>query len=161
MSTMTTKKKKPTKRKAKKKVAPNKPGRPAFVITKEVLKKASDSAAIGLTQDQIAVSLGIAPCTLYDKKNKYPKLVEAIAQGKVLGLQVIANAHFTEARNGSIVAQQFYLSRKGGWNDESTVKLTGAEGGPIKTEEVGRARDKLLGLLSSIATREKDRKKSE
>lgn len=43
----------------------------------------------GLTDEQLAGKMGINPATLYDWKNKYPKISEALKKGKeVVDIQV-------------------------------------------------------------------------
>ena len=43
----------------------------------------------GLTDEQLAGKMGINPATLYDWKNKYPKISESLKKGKeVVDIQV-------------------------------------------------------------------------
>ena len=46
----------------------------------------------GLTDEDIAHNIGVNPCTLYDWKNKYPKISEAIKKGKEVVDIMVENA---------------------------------------------------------------------
>ena len=94
-------------------------GRPAFEITDEVLSKVEDLAGKGLSRDQIAWSLGIAPGTLYRKKKENSELSDAIKKGESNGLEEITNALYKNAKKGNVTAQIFYLKcrSQSQWND--------------------------------------------
>ena len=58
-------------------------------ITEEGLKKLEEWAKAGLTDVQIAHNMGIAPGTLYEWKNRFPEIDEALKKGKeVVDLEV-------------------------------------------------------------------------
>ncbi|MFU0784511.1 MAG: Helix-turn-helix domain-containing protein [Thermoanaerobacterium thermosaccharolyticum] len=58
-------------------------------ITKEGLLKLEAWARNGLTDEQIAKNIGIKRQTLYDWKNKYPDISDALKRGKeVVDIQV-------------------------------------------------------------------------
>lgn len=131
-------------------------GRPPFEITEEVIKKIEGLASRGLSCDQIAWTLGINPTTLYDKKNRYPQIDEAIEKGRASGIAAVANAHFIAATVGNnTAAQQFYLRTKGGFHEVQKTELTGKDGGPIevKDAEQSAAREKLSSIIAGIAAR--------
>lgn len=95
-----------------------KTGRPPLEITPELISKAEALAAQGLTLEQIASVLGIHVATLYDKKNKFAELDEAIKRGRDKGIATIANALFNKAKSGDNVAMLFYLKCRAGWREQ-------------------------------------------
>lgn len=54
-------------------------------------------AMSGLTDEQIAMNLNIAVCTLYDYKKKYPEFSEALKKGKDIADAQVVNALFKTA----------------------------------------------------------------
>ena len=104
---------------AKKIVKKNsKVGRPKFVVTKEMCDKAEAYAAQGLTQEQIAMALGIGLSTLYEKQNEFIEFAEAIKRGKGKGIQTITNRLYEKALEGDNTAMIFYLKNRAGWQDK-------------------------------------------
>jgi len=61
-------------------------------ITEEGLLKIEGWARDGLTDEQIAQNIGIHISTLYDWKNKYPELSEALKRGKEVVDRAVENA---------------------------------------------------------------------
>ncbi len=93
-------------------------GRPKFVVTKEMCNKAEAYAAQGLTQEQIAMALGIGLSTLYEKQNEFTEFAEAIKRGKGKGIQTITNRLYEKALEGDNTAMIFYLKNRAGWQDK-------------------------------------------
>lgn len=58
----------------------------------EGLLKLEGWARDGLTDEQIAKNIGINPATLYDWKNKYPKISEVLKKGKEVVDRQVENA---------------------------------------------------------------------
>jgi len=102
----------------KKKKSIKKVGRPKFVVTKEMCDKAEAYAAQGLTQEQIAMALGIGLSTLYEKQNEFIEFAEAIKRGKGKGIQTITNRLYEKALEGDNTAMIFYLKNRAGWQDK-------------------------------------------
>ena len=114
--------------KTKKKAAPV--GRPPFVVTLEICKKAERLAAQGLAEYQIADVLGINSDTLLEKKKEYSEFSEAIRVGKSKGVATIANALFKNAEGGDTVAQKYYLNNRDNvnWNERKDINIKSPEG---------------------------------
>ena len=93
-------------------------GRPKFVVTKQMCDKAEAYAAQGLTQEQIAMALGIGLSTLYEKQNEFTEFAEAIKRGKGKGIQTITNRLYEKALEGDNTAMIFYLKNRAGWQDK-------------------------------------------
>lgn len=61
-------------------------------LTDEGLIKLEGWARDGLTDEQIAQNIGIVSSTLYDWKNKYPEISEALKRGKEVVDRQVENA---------------------------------------------------------------------
>jgi len=103
-------------------------GRPRYEITPELLKRVKRLAAQGLTQQQIADSLGWHLATLIDKKNNYSDFSEAIKLGQASGISDVSNALFNNAVNGDNAAAIFYLKARAGWRDNHAIDHTSSDG---------------------------------
>jgi hypothetical protein len=101
-----------------------KKGRPQFEITTEVIKKAHSLATRGLTEHQIATSIGCCQDTLIEKKKQYSELSEAIKKGKLAGVADVTNALYEKAMSGNVTAMIFFLKNRDpeNWKDKHEVK---------------------------------------
>lgn len=70
-------------------------------LTPEGLLRIEGWARDGLTDEQIAEKIGINPATLYDWKNKYPEISEALKKGKEVTDRKVENALFERALGGT------------------------------------------------------------
>lgn len=116
---------KPTAKKpAKKKQAPKKKGRKPFEFTPALLKKIKHMASTGLTQEQIAINIGIDPTNLSKKKNTNDQLCQAIKEGKEEGIKQVTNALFNKAMEGDNTAMLFFLCNrdKNNWRHVSNIQ---------------------------------------
>lgn len=76
----------------------------------------------GLTDEQLAWKMGINPATLYDWKNKYPKISEALKKGKeVVDIQV-ENALLKRALGYDYQEQRIEKSDKDGTKIIQTIR---------------------------------------
>lgn len=122
-----------------------------IAITDAVCRKAESLAAQGLTMKQIASVLGMGETTIYEKVKVFPKFREAIKRGQNVGVGVIVNAMFENARGltitefkvlkdkdgnekvveiekklaPNVVAGIFYLKNRGEWKDKQDVEHSG------------------------------------
>nr|DAP99262.1 MAG TPA: terminase small subunit [Caudoviricetes sp.] len=131
-------------------------------LTKEGLLRLQGWARDGLTDEQIAENIGINVGTLYDWKNKYPKIAEALKDGKDVADRQVENALFKSAlgytfdevtkelKDDELVvtkvvhkevqpnttAQIFWLKnrKRAEWRDRVENAITGADGGAVKVE---------------------------
>ena len=68
-------------------------------------------ASFGLTDEEIAVILGISPRTLnYWKKN--PSFLQALKRGKLKADYIIARSLFEKAKSGDTTAMIFWLKNR-------------------------------------------------
>lgn len=131
-------------------------------LTKEGLLRLQGWARDGLTDEQIAINVGINVATLYDWKNKYPNIAEALKDGKDVADRQVENALFKSAlgytfdevtkelKDDELVvtkvvhkevqpnttAQIFWLKnrKRAEWRDRVENAITGADGGAVKVE---------------------------
>ena len=82
------------------------------------LKEVTRLASLGLTQEQIAASLGISARTLESRKAESAEFADAIKAGQAQGISEIANALWTNAKNGNVTAQIFFLKARAKWKDK-------------------------------------------
>lgn len=81
----------------------------------------------GLTDEQLAGKMGINPATLYDWKNKYPKISEALKKGKeVVDIQV-ENALLKRALGYDYQEQRIEKSDKDGTKIIQTIRHVPAD----------------------------------
>ena len=74
----------------------------------------------GLKDEQIAHNIGIRRTTLYDWKNKYPEINDALKKGKEIVDYEVENALLKRAKQGDVTAQIFWLKnrRPEKWRDK-------------------------------------------
>jgi len=102
-------------------------GRKGRSITEKDISSAKQMAAVGCTDKQIFCALGVSKDYFYRKKKEHKDFNDAIDQARAKGIVQIANAQFQSALSGDVRAQQFILSRRGGWIDESQQKPSESE----------------------------------
>ena len=120
-------------------IAPIGTGRPAFKVTPLILEQLEQAGEAGLTEAQAASLIGIHPSTYILKKKIYPELDAAYERGRIKGVLDVAGALKRNAMEmaldakgnevgtpgGSVEAQKFFLSRRGGeaWRDNPTTVI--------------------------------------
>jgi len=99
------------------------------------LKRVEALASRGLTNDQIARSLGIHPATLYERKAQFSEFAEAIKNGQSKGITEITNSLYENAKNGNLGAQIFFLTNRDPENWKNTAynknEHTGKDGAAL------------------------------
>lgn len=73
------------------------------------LAKVEALAANGLTQQQIADSLGISRSTLFERRKASDEFEQAIQRGKAKGIAVVTNKLMEQYKNGNTTAIIFVL----------------------------------------------------
>lgn len=119
-------------------------------ITDELLAKAEALAAQGLTQAQIAKSLGMGESTLYEKIKEFPEFLKALDGGKAKGLAKVSTALFKLIDAGHFPAVRFYLITRDKENWSETIQIDATV--EDITDHAANARAKIeAGLISSAA----------
>lgn len=95
----------------------------------------------GLTDEQIALKMGIAPSTLYEWKKVHSEISESLKKGKEVVDYEVENALLQEAKKGNVTAQIFWLKnrRSDKWRDK-----------PVDYSEQEDTMQKLNDVLSQI-----------
>ncbi len=91
-------------------------GRPKYIPTPESRQRVKRLAAAGMSQDKIALSLGISKNTL--TSNFREELDLGLAEANA----TVASALFKNATaNGNVTAQIFWLKTRAGWTEKQEV----------------------------------------
>jgi len=87
-------------------------GKYEYWLTEDGLLLLAAWARDGLTDEDIATKMNVHPSTLYDYKNKYPEISEALKKGKEIIDIEVENALLKKALAGDIAAQIFWLKNR-------------------------------------------------
>jgi DNA-binding XRE family transcriptional regulator len=99
------------------------------------LKEVERLAGLGLTQEQIAISVGVSPRTLESRKAESAEFAAAIKKGQADAIQEVSNALFQNAKGGNVTAQIFFLKARAQWKDRHEDVGEDGEGPtPVKVE---------------------------
>lgn len=100
-------------------------------------------ARSGLTNEQIAYNMGIAPKTLYEWKNKKSEISDALKRNKDIVDFEVENALLKNAMEGNVTAQIFWLKnrKKFEWREkietnESESDIQNAKDIVVKIREI-------------------------
>lgn len=93
----------------------------------------------GLTDEQLAKNIGISAKTLYEWKNRFCEIREALKKGKEVVDYEVENALLDKALGGDTTAQIFWLKnrRPDKWRDKPLEKL--ALGGEAEEDALSRS----------------------
>ncbi len=97
-------------------------------------------AKIGLSEEQIAVSLGISVSTIARRKRDDDTFADTLKAGKQAGISAVTNSLFESATadKPNTSAQIFYLKNRGGWRDRTEVDAN-VSGGIEITHDIDAA----------------------
>lgn len=86
-------------------------------------KKLYNLAKIGLSEEQIATSLGISASTVTRRKRDDEQFDRTLKAGKQKGIDAVTNALFEGATGDkpNTSAQIFFLKNRAGWRDKTEV----------------------------------------
>lgn len=104
------------------------------------LDRVAKLAGRGLTQAEIATSLGISERTLRSRKVESAEFAAAIEKGKVDAAETIANRLFTLAEKGNLGAIIWYEKTRRGLSEKVLQEITGKNGSPLIPESTPETR---------------------
>ena len=87
-------------------------------MSDSLIEQVENLASRGLTDQQIADSLGVSRSTISRGKKDNDAFDAAIKKGRSRGIQQVANALYESALAGSATAQIFFLKARAGWSDK-------------------------------------------
>jgi len=86
-------------------------------------------AKIGLTEAQMAASLGISTPTFERRKKDDEQFLSTLKAGKAAGISAVTNALHKGAIEGDKTAAQiFFLKNRAGWSDRQELEHSGTVG---------------------------------
>ena len=87
------------------------------------LEKLYNLAKIGLSEEQIAVSLGVSLTTIARRKRDDDTFATTLKAGKQRGIDAVTNSLFESAtaEKPNTSAQIFFLKNLAGWRDKTEV----------------------------------------
>lgn len=101
-------------------------GRPPWQPDKATLEQVEHLAKLGLTQDEIAHTIGIGATTFYYKKIDYPELDAAVKRGKAAGIQIASTQLLEMVQIGNIEAIKTFLKLCHGRSERTETQHSGA-----------------------------------
>lgn len=104
--------------------------------TEEALIRLQGWARDGLTDAQIAKNIGINVCTLYDWKNKYTDISNALKKGKEVADYEVENALYMKACGYTVEVMKPYKCKKVKYDEVTGRKLEEKETIEYSKEEV-------------------------
>lgn len=81
-------------------------------LTRDGLTLLKGWARDGATDEILAKKMGISPSTLYEWKNKFPEISEALKKGKEIVDFEVENAMLKAIENGNVTAMIFWLKNR-------------------------------------------------
>jgi DNA invertase Pin-like site-specific DNA recombinase len=78
-------------------------------------------AGQGLTNNEIAYALRIAPSTLYERQKESSEFSEAIKRGRAQGAREVSNALMEQCRQGNTAAIIWYEKTRRGLSEHSEL----------------------------------------
>lgn len=142
--------KKTTKKKSVKRTV----GRPKIQID---LARVEELAGTCDSKADIARVLGISIDTLNRRENEYAEFAEAVKRGQSKALTFVGGKLLEAISDGNITAIIFYLKCHG-WRETNRTEITGADGGAVKTEQLGALSNAELLAIAGMKTDEADKR---
>ena len=92
-------------------------------LTRDGLTLLKGWARDGATDEILAKKMGISPSTLYEWKNKFPEISEALKKGKEIVDFEVENAMLKAIENGNVTAMIFWLKNRQPekWRDKPEI----------------------------------------
>lgn len=86
------------------------------------LEKVEEYAGLGLTREEIALSLGISYSTLNRRIKESEDVDTAMKRGRAKANIKVGNALMKAIEGGNVTAIIFYLKARAGWTEKQQIK---------------------------------------
>lgn len=96
------------------------------------IQKVEELAGLGLTREEIALSLGVSYSTLNRRAKEFEEVETAIQRGRALANIKVAGELMKAIEEGNVTAIIFYLKTRAGWTEKIRAEVTGADGEALK-----------------------------
>jgi hypothetical protein len=134
---------------------PAKRGRKRKELSEEQIKRIEALAAIGMTKQQVAQSLGLAERTYFQRQSENLQIAQAYARGQIRAVEGVAGVLLQRALAGDGWAVSLYLKNVAGFGER--VMLEGGNPDrPLQVREVPVVTDEVLAaaLKTLVGKRE-------
>lgn len=98
------------------------------------IQKVEELAGLGLTREEIALSLGVSYSTLNRRAKEFEEVETAIQRGRALANIKVAGELMKAIEGGNVTAIIFYLKTRAGWTEKIRTEVTGADGEALKVD---------------------------
>lgn len=128
-------------------------GRPSS-YNPEFCQQVEDFMALGYSKMAAAGNVGVCYNTLKAWMEEHPEFLTAVKRGEAKRTQILEMGLLTAETGPQVTSRIFALKNAAPdeWRDKQHTELTGANGGPIQTEDVSPA-DKVRARLDAISSR--------
>ena len=86
------------------------------------LAKVEELAGLGLTREQIALSLGVSYSTLNRRAKESEEIETAMRRGRALANIKVAGELMKAIEKGNVTAIIFYLKTRAGWTEKQKIE---------------------------------------
>lgn len=99
--------------------------KPAFAVTRELLREVEELVGNGLTNEMMHGYYGICSTTWYRAVQQNPELGIAMRRGKPRAVNIASGKLFEKVKEGNLDAIKFYLRTQGRWSEHNTLAVSG------------------------------------
>ena len=128
-------------------------GRPKKTISPSQLPEIERMAGLGLSEQKIAVILGLSVPTFIARKQDDPRIGLAIEKGRADAEEKIGQTLYDKALGGDLGSIVWWEKTRAGRFERRREEHTGKDGGPITTKADTDDSGELLSRLDRLATR--------
>lgn len=106
-------------------------GRPSE-FKQEYVPEVAEMANSGLTDLEIAESIGVSRTTLWRWQQVHPELCDALKKAKIVADARVEQSLYNKALGGDTTAMIFWLKNRNQKEWRDRTEHTGADGGPVE-----------------------------
>jgi hypothetical protein len=125
-------------------------GRPTE-YTPEIGERILELMATGLSLSAAAAECDVHRQRVYEWESRHPEFADSVKLARSKR-QLFLERRLMDAKEGPVVTSSIFALKNAGqgdWVDKTATELTGANGGPIQTQDITRLGDDELHRLAS------------